>query len=152
MYQQFLRSVFFKENNSPQPVPHGNLVSRLNCRLAMPRLTAVVCLQWPCATPCKAPVTHVLQPVGDCLATEKQLQPMQPLCDQELHFSVADQSATGGRQLSLKIGDRSATGGRLIANWLEMGCDWSATRWRLVGDELATDYQTNNLLCMCNHE
>ena len=24
----------------------------------------------------KAPVTHVLQPVGDCLATKKQLQPV----------------------------------------------------------------------------
>ena len=100
----------------------------------------------------KAPVTHVLQPVGDCLATKKQLQPMQPLCDQILHFSVADQSGTGRRQLSLKIGDRSATGGRLIANWLEMGYDWSETRWRLVGDELATDYRTNNLLCRCNHD
>ena len=100
----------------------------------------------------KAPVTHVLQPVGDCLATEKQLQPMQLLWDQTLPFPVADQSVTGRRQLSLKIGDRSATGGRLIANWLEMGCDWSATRWRLVGDELATDYRTNNVLCRCNQD
>ena len=88
-----------------------------------------------------APVTHVLQPVGDCFATKKQLQPMQPLCDQKLHFSVANQSATGRRQLSLKIGDRSATGGRLIANWLEMGCDWSATRWRLVGDRSAMSWR-----------
>ena len=56
----------------------------------------------------KAPVTHALQPVGDCIATKKQLQPMQPLCDQKLRFSVADQSATGRRQLSLKIGDPSA--------------------------------------------
>ena len=89
--------------------------------------------------PPKAPVTHVLQPVGDCLATKKQLQPMQQLCDQKLYFSVADQSATGRRQLSPHrppVGDRSATGGRLITNWLEMGCDWSATGWRLVGDWL----------------
>ena len=65
---------------------------------------------------CKAPVTHVLQRVGDCLATEKQLQPMQPLCDQNCIFSVADQSATGRRQLSLKIGDQSATGRRLVGD------------------------------------
>ena len=71
---------------------------------------------------------------------------MQPLWDQNCILSAADQSTTGRRQLSLKIGDQSATGGRLIANWLEMGCDWSATRGRLVGDELATDYRTNNLL------
>ena len=45
------------------------------------------------------------------------------------------------RQLSLKIGDRSATGGQLIANWLEMGCDWSATRWRLVGDRSAMSWR-----------
>ena len=89
----------------------------------------------------KAPVTHVLQPVGDCLATKKQLQPMQPLCDQKLHFSVADQSATGRRQLSLKKGDWSVTGGRLIVNWLEMGCDRSATGWRLVGDRSAMSWR-----------
>ena len=77
---------------------------------------------------------------------------MQPLCDQKLRFSVADQLATGWRQLSLKIGDQSAIGRRLIANWLEIGCDWLATGRRQVGDELATDYRTNNLLCQCNHE
>ena len=105
---------------------------------------------------CVAPVTHVLQPVGDCLATKKQLQPMQPLCDQKLRFSVADQSddwsATTIPKNRRPVGDRSATGGRLIANWLEIGCDWSATGWRLVGDKSATDYRTNNLLCRCNHE
>ena len=90
---------------------------------------------------CKAPVTHVLQPVGDCLATKKQLQPMQSLCDQNCIFSVGDQSATGRRQLSLKSGDQSATGGRLVANWLEMGCDWSATGWRLVGDRSAMGWR-----------
>ena len=89
----------------------------------------------------KAPVTHVLQTVGDCLATKKQLQPMQPLCNQKLHFSVADQSATGRRQLSLKIGDHLATGGHLIANLLEMGCDWSATGWQLVGDRSAMSWR-----------
>ena len=46
-----------------------------------------------------------------------------------------------GDNYSLKIGDRSATGGRLIANWLEMGCDWSATRWRLVGDRSAMSWR-----------
>ena len=81
-----------------------------------------------------APVTHVLQPVGNCLATKKQLQPMQPLCDQKLRFSVADQSATTIPKNRRPVGDRSATGERLIANWLEIGCDWSATGWRLVGD------------------
>ena len=49
---------------------------------------------------------------------------MQPLCDQKLRFSVADQSVTGRRQLSLKVGDRLATGGRLIANWLEISCNY----------------------------
>ena len=65
---------------------------------------------------CKAPVTHVLQPVGDCLATKKQLQPMQPLCGQKLRFSIADQSATGRRQLYLKIGVQSAIGRRLVGD------------------------------------
>ena len=74
------------------------------------------------------------------------MQPMQPLGDQKLHFSVADQSATTFPKNRRPFGDRSATGGRLIANLLEMYCDWSATGWRLVGDELATDYRTNNLL------
>ena len=91
--------------------------------------------------PCLALVTHVLQPVGDCLATKKQLQQMQPLCDQNCIFSVADQSATGRRQQSLKIGDQSTTGRRLIANWLEMGCNWSATGWRLVGDRSAMGWR-----------
>ena len=66
--------------------------------------------------------------------------------------SIGDWSATTVPKNRRPFADRSATGGRLIANWLEMGCDWSATRWRLVGDELATDYRTNNLLCRCNHE
>ena len=70
----------------------------------------------------KAPVPHALQPVGDCLATIKQLQPMQPLCDQKLRFPVADQSATGRRQLSLKISDQSAIGRWLMGNWLPT--DW----------------------------
>ena len=96
----------------------------------------------------KAPVTHVLQPVGDCLATEKQLQPMQPLCDQNCIFSVADQSATGRRQLSLKIGDQSAIGRRLVGVWcqligngLRLVGNWLATGRRQVGDGLATDYR-----------
>ena len=111
----------------------------------------------------KAPVTYVLQPVGDCLVTKKQLQPTQPLCDQKLHFSVADQSATGRRQLFLKVGDQSATGRRLVGDWWAIDCqlignglqlvgNWLATGRRQVGDELATDYCTNNLLCRCNHE
>ena len=48
-----------------------------------------------------------------------------------------------------KIGDQSATGGRLIANWLEMGCDWSATGWRLVGDRSAMGWwlTTDQTIC-----
>ena len=87
----------------------------------------------------KAPVTHVLQPVGDCLATKKQLQPMQPLCDQTCIFSVADQSATGRRQLSLKIGDQSATGRRLVGDWWLTDWNWVAIGRQLVGDRSAID-------------
>ena len=47
---------------------------------------------------------------------------MQPLCDQKMRFSVADQSATGRQQLSLKIGDQSAIGRRLVGDWLPT--DW----------------------------
>ena len=78
------------------------------------------------------------------LATKTQLQPMQSLCDQNCIFSVADQSATVRRQLSLKIDDQLATSRRPVGDWwainyswLEMGCDWSATGWRLVGDRSA---------------
>ena len=88
---------------------------------------------------------------------------MQPLCDQKLRFLVADQSATGRQQLSLTIGDQSAIRRRLVGDWLptdwkqvaiggQLVGDWSATGRRQVGDELATDYRTNNLLCRCNHE
>ena len=35
------------------------------------------------------------------LRLKKQLQPMQPLCDQKLRFSVADQSATGRRSATI---------------------------------------------------
>ena len=66
--------------------------------------------------------------------------------------SIGDWSVTTIPKNRRPVGDGSVTGGRLIANWLEIGCDWSATGWRLVGDELATDYRTNNLLCRCNHE
>ena len=63
----------------------------------------------------------------------------------KLHFfgcrSIGDWSATTIPKNRRPVGDRSATGGRLIANWLEMGCDWLATGWRLVGDGLATDYR-----------
>ena len=85
---------------------------------------------------------------------KKQLQPMQPLCDQKLHFSVADQLATGRRQLSLKIGDQSAIDRRLVDDWLPMGLIENGLRLhgRLhVGDGLATDNRSNNLLCRCNH-
>ena len=75
-------------------------------------------------------VTHVLQPLGDCLATKKQLQAMQPLCNQKLHFLVADQLATGRRQLSLKIGD-----------WWAIDCQLTGNRLRLVGNLLATGRQ-----------
>ena len=97
----------------------------------------------------KAPVTHVLQPVGDCLATKKQLQPMQPLCDQKLRFSVADQSATGRRQLSLEIGQwlsaisRGAIGNRLAIGrrlylercfWLHKLCNFLEIGRQPIGD------------------
>ena len=81
-----------------------------------------------------APITHALQPVGDCLATKRTAATNATTVRSKLHFSVADQSASGRRQISLKIDDHSATGGRLIVNWLKMGCDWSATSWWLVGD------------------
>ena len=98
-----------------------------------PELTASEPIFWE-APHGEAPVTHVLQLVGDCLATKKQLQPMQPLCDQKLHFSVADQPATGRRQQSLK----SATDWRLVGDWLQTDWKWVAigrqTAWRPVGD------------------
>ena len=59
---------------------------------------------------------------------------MQPLCDQKLHFSVADQSATGRRQLSLTIGDQLATGRRLVGDWLPTDWKWVAIGRQLVGD------------------
>ena len=36
MYQQFLTMVSFKENWSRQPMPCGNLVSKINCHLVTP--------------------------------------------------------------------------------------------------------------------
>ena len=78
---------------------------------------------------------------------------MQPLCDQNCILSVADQSATGRRQISPKIGDQSASGRRLVAidcqligNGLRLVGNSLATGRRQVGDELAIDYGTNNLL------
>ena len=56
------------------------------------------------------------------LRLKQQPQPMQQLCDQKLRFSVADQSATGRRQLSLTIGDQSAIGRRLMGDWLPTDC------------------------------
>ena len=104
-----------------------------------------------------SPVTFLLSPGHTCTATCRRLP-----CDlktaatnattvrSKLHFigcrSIGDRSATAILKNRRPVGEWSATGGRLIANWLEMGCDWSATRWRLVGEELATDYRTNNLL------
>ena len=74
----------------------------------------------------------------------------------KLHFfgcrSIGDWSATTIPKSRRPVEERSATGWRLIAKWFEMGCDWSATGWRQVGDGLATDYRSNNLLCRCNHE
>ena len=55
--------------------------------------------------------------------------------------SIGDWSATTIPKNRLPVGDRSATGGRLIANWLEIGCDWSATGWRLVGDRSAMSWR-----------
>ena len=74
----------------------------------------------------------------------------------KLHFfgcwSIGNWLATTIPKSRRPVEDRSATGWRLIANWMEMGCDWSATGRRQVGDGLATDYRSNNLLCRCNHE
>ena len=86
----------------------------------------------------KAPVTHALQSVGDYLGTKTQLQPIQPLCDQNCIFSVANQSATGRRQLYLKIGDQSATGRRLVVDWLQTDWKWVAIGRQLIGDWSAT--------------
>ena len=69
--------------------------------------------------------------------------------------SIGDWSATTIPKNRRPVGDRLATCGRLIANWLEIGCDWSATGWRLYlerlfliaetlqlfGDRSATDRQ-----------
>ena len=55
--------------------------------------------------------------------------------------SIGDWSATTFPKCRRPVEDRSATGGRLIANWLEMGCDWSATGWRLVGDRSAMGWR-----------
>ena len=66
---------------------------------------------------------------------------MQPLCDQKLHFSVADQSTTGRRQLSLKIGDQSVTGRRLVGDWLPTDWKWVANGRQLVGDRSAMSWR-----------
>ena len=55
--------------------------------------------------------------------------------------SIGDWSATTIPKNRRPVGDRSATGGRLIANWLEIGCDWSATGWRLVGHRSAMGWR-----------
>ena len=47
--------------------------------------------------------------------------------------SIGDWSATSIPKIRRPVGDRSATGGRLIANSLEMGCNWSTTGRQLVG-------------------
>ena len=51
--------------------------------------------------------------------------------------SIGDWSATTIPKNRRPVGNRSATGGRLIANWLEIGCNWSATGRRWVGDWLS---------------
>ena len=56
----------------------------------------------------------------------------------KLHFSAADQSATGRRQLSLSIGDQSATGRRLVGDWLPTDWKWVGIGRQLVGDWSAT--------------
>ena len=63
---------------------------------------------------------------------------MQPICDQNCIFSVADQSATGRRQQSLKVGDQSRTGRRLVGDWLPTDWKWVAIGRQLVGDWSAT--------------
>ena len=55
--------------------------------------------------------------------------------------SISNWSATTIPKNRRPVSDRSATGGRLIANWLEMVWDWSATRWRLVGDRWAMSWR-----------
>ena len=57
-------------------------------------------------------------------------------------------SATSRRS----VGDWWAIDCQLIGNRLRLVGNWLATGRRQVGDELVTDYRTNNLLCRCNHE
>ena len=86
---------------------------------------------------------------------------MQPLCDQKLHFSVADQSASGRRQISLKIGDQSATGGRFglptdwkwVATGRQLVGDWSAMSWRLTFEQTicCVGVIMNKALIKCYH-
>ena len=66
--------------------------------------------------------------------------------------SIGDWSVTTIPRNRRPVGDRSATGARLIANWLEMGCDWSASGWRLVGDRSAMGWRLTidqTICCVC---
>ena len=84
----------------------------------------------------KAAVTHVLQLVGDCLATKKQLQPMQPLCDQKRRL-VGDNYPPKSATSRQSVGDSWAIDCQLIGNRLQLVGNWSATGRRWVGDWLS---------------
>ena len=66
--------------------------------------------------------------------------------------SIGDWSATTIPKNRRPVGDRSATDCKWFGNGLRSIGNWLATGRRLVGDGLATDYWSNNLLCWCNHE
>ena len=85
----------------------------------------------PCGTPHLKPRSHM-----HCNLSATALR-LKNSCNQCNHCAI--KTAFFRLQINRRlVGDnypkKSATGGRLIANWLEMGCDWSAPRWRLVGD------------------
>ena len=74
----------------------------------------------------------------------------------KVHFfgcrSIGDWSATTIPKNRRPVGDWWAIDCQLIENGLRLVGNWLATGRRQVGDGLATDYRSNNFLCMCNHE
>ena len=71
------------------------------------------------------PCRTSLQPVCDWLATKKQLQPVQPLCDQNRRMCI------------FFAGDHSAINQGLVGHRLLIIAD---KHWRLVGDQLVGDW------------
>ena len=87
-------------------------------------------------TPCKASVTHVLQPVNDCLATEKTAATSATTVRSKLHFfscrSIGDWSATTVPKNWRPVGDWWAIDCQLIGNGLRLVGNWLATGRRQV--------------------